>query len=134
MNWFENARRRLREQWIRVRSRSFRNRAFDSFSIPAPAGFALLDSELRVIRADETLAAMVGISAREMGGQELDSLIPKMAPTVDPILHSVSRTGIPVLNFPIAGETPREPGVIRNWIASVFPICEWGFSGCIGVL
>jgi len=134
MNWIENARRQFLRQWMRVRWRSLRNHAFDSFSMPVPAGLALLDSEFRVIRANETLADMTGVSPKEIVDKQADSLIPQIAPTVEPILRSVSRTGIPALNFPISGEALRAPGVIRHWIASVFPICEWGFAGCIGII
>ncbi len=134
MNWIENARREFVRQWTRLRWRSLRNHAFDSFSIPAPAGFGVFDSDFRVIRANEALADMTGVSPKEIVGTKFDSLIPQFAATVLPILHSVSRTGIAALNFPVSGEMLREPGVIRHWIASVFPICEWGFAGCIGVI
>jgi PAS domain S-box-containing protein len=119
---------------MRLRWRSLRNHAFETFSIPAPAGLAVLDSEFRVIRANETLAGMTGVSPKAMVGKKPDSFIPQFAATVQPILRSVSRTKITALNFPVSGETPREPGVIRHWIASVFPICEWGFAGCVGVI
>jgi PAS domain S-box-containing protein len=134
MNWIENARRRFLRQWTRLRWRSLRNHAFDSFSIPAPAGIALLDSDFRVLRVNETLADMIGVAPKAMVGQGPSSLIPRIAPTLEPILRSVSRTGIPALNFPVSGETLREPGVIRHWIASVFPLRKWGFAQCIGVI
>src|SRR5580658_867428 len=116
MNWIENARRRCLRQWTRLRWRSLRNHAFDSFSIPAPAGIALLDSDFRVLRVNETLADMIGVAPKAMVGQGPSSLIPRIAPTLEPILRSVSRTGIPALSFPVSGETLREPGVIRHWI------------------
>lgn len=119
---------------MRLRWQSLRKHALDSFSIPAPAGLAVLDSEFRVIRANETLADITGVSPKAIVGKKPDSFIPQFTATVQPILRSVSRTGIPALNFPVSGETLREPGVIRHWIASVFPICEWGFAGCVGVI
>jgi PAS domain S-box-containing protein len=119
---------------MRMRWLSLRNRAFDSFSVPAPAGLCLLDSDFRVIRANQTLADMIGVAPKAVVGQGPSCLIPRIAPTVEPILRSVSRTGIPALNFPVSGETPREPGVIRHWIASVFPIRQWGLAGCVGVI
>ena len=134
MNWIANARHQFLRQWIRLRWRSLRNHAFDTYSIPAPAGLAVLDSEFRVIQANKALADMIGLAPKAMVGQGSSSLIPQIAPTIEPILRSVSRTETPALNFPVSGETPREPGVIRHWIASVFPICEWGFAGCVGVI
>ena len=134
MNWFANTKRNLRAAWARLRWSSLRRRAFDSLSIAAPAGLALLDSDFRVIRANETFADMIGVSSKEMVGQDPNSLVPQIAPTVKPILRRVIETGLPASNFPVSGETPREPGVIRHWIASVFPICEWGFAGCVGAV
>ena len=134
MNWIENARRQFLRPWIRLRWRSLRNHALDSFSIPAPAGLAVLDSEFRVIQANKALADMIGVAPKAMAGQGPSSLIPQIAPTFEPILRSVSQTGIPALNFPVSGDAPGEPGVIRHWIASVFSIRQWGFAGCIGVI
>jgi PAS domain S-box-containing protein len=134
MNWIENARHQFLRQWIRLRWRSLRNHALDRFSVPAPAGLAVLDSEFRVIQANETLADMTGVSRKAIVGKRFDSFIPQFAASVQPVLRSVSRTEIPALNCPVSGASLREPGVIRHWIASVFPICEWGFAGCVGVI
>lgn len=102
--------------------------------MPAPAGLAILDSDFRLIRANEAFADVIGPKPNAMVGQRPSSLIPQIAPIIEPILRSVSRTGIPALNFRLSGETLRKPGEIRHWVASVFPVSDWGFAGCVGVI
>lgn len=121
---------RTQLRWLRLRSRTL-----DYFSVPAPAGLVLLDCDLRVVRANDAIAAMVGVSPDQMIGQQPTTLVPKIAPLVEPILRSVASTGVPALNFPVAGETPAQPGVTRYWKVSIFAIKEWGrHAGFMGAI
>lgn len=125
----------LHKQWIKLHWWKICARAFDSFSISAPAGLALMDSHLRVVRANDTIADMVGLPLEEILGGNPASIIPNIAPTVEPLLHSVVSSGAPCLNFPIEGETRAKPGINRRWRVSVFPIKSWrGFTGYIGAI
>jgi PAS domain S-box-containing protein len=113
---FNRAKRRA------LRQRRFGGKDLDAFFTSAPVGLAVLDSQLHILKANDTMAEMIGIPIGEMIGRTPREVVPQLAPIIDPILSKVCSSGKPALNFPINGETPREPGVMRNWIASAFPI------------
>jgi two-component system NarL family sensor kinase len=113
---FNRAKRR------RVRQRRFGGKDLDAFFTSAPAGLAVLDSQLHFLEANHTMAEMLGSPIGEIIGRTPRQVVPLLAPIIDPILSDVCSSGRPALNFPVNGETPKEPGVIRNWIASAFPI------------
>lgn len=126
MNLFRAARDYVGRYWTGLQWRKLRNLACDSFSISAPAGLVLLDSRLRVVKANDMMASIVGISAHEMIGRDPTFLVPQIAPSVEPMLRQVSATGVAALNVPVIGETPAKPGITRHWTVSVFPVEEWG--------
>ena len=90
------------------------------FFTAAPAGFVLMDSQLRILRANAEMADILGSTVPEILGKTPQDVAPLLAPTVEPILLKVFSTGKPKLNFRVSGETPKSPGVIRHWLASVF--------------
>lgn len=95
---------------------------FGEFFVSAPAGLVILDSNLRVVRANATIAEMIGVSLPAILGRTPHSLAPDLAPVIEPLLRNVLSTKLPTLNCPITGETPKRPGVTRSWIASLFPV------------
>jgi len=99
-----------REQWL------------DSFFMGATAGLVLLDTDLRYVRINETLAEMNGLPATDHIGRTVREVVPGMADAVEPILRQVLATGQPVLNVEVAGERPGQPGVRRHWLESFFPL------------
>ena len=92
------------------------------FFTSAPAGLVIMDSGLRILKANDTMAEMIGSSVAEILGRTPTEVTPLLAPLVEPILLRVSTTGQSALNIPLRGETPKLPGVARNWIASIFPM------------
>jgi PAS domain S-box-containing protein len=92
------------------------------FFTSAPAGLVILDPGLRILKANDTMAEMIGGSVAEILGRTPAEVTPLLAPLVEPILRQVSTTGQPALNVPLSGETPKLPGVVRHWIASIFPM------------
>jgi PAS domain S-box-containing protein len=94
----------------------------DAFFMAAPAGMALFDSHLRLLKANSTMAEMIGRPLEQIVGQTPGAVAPLLSPVLEPILVHVSSTGRPALNFPLSDQTPNVPGVIRRWVASVFPI------------
>lgn len=101
-----------------------RERALESFFTSAPAGLAIMDSRLRFLHISETLAQWHGLSVEEHLGKTVREVLPKFAPVIEPILRRVLTTGEPALNFEASGETPAQPGVLRYWIASYFPVAK----------
>lgn len=100
----------VREQWL------------NSFFTGAPAGLLLLDNELRYVHINETLAQMNGPMVAEHLGRTVQEVVPQLAREMVPALQKVLFTGRPLLNIEVSGETPRDPGARRHWIASFFPL------------
>jgi PAS domain S-box-containing protein len=82
----------------------------------------VLDRNLRIVKANETGAQMVGLPLDRLLGRDLRDFIPGMAPALEPMLQRILATGEPMLNRAISGETPAQPGVLRHWVASFFPL------------
>jgi PAS domain S-box-containing protein len=99
--------------------------AFDDLSpffTAAPAGLVILDSRLQILRANEEMANILGSTVPEILGKTPREVAPLLAPTIEPILLKVISTGESNLNFRVSGETPKSPGILRDWLASVFPM------------
>ena len=109
--------RKLMEQKLQLREKRLA-----SFFADAPTGLAILDSQLRVLQVNETLAHLVGQSPQETISKSLYEVLPKLAPVIGPAMTRVLKTGKPLFNFPHQGETPARPGVMRHLVSSYFPI------------
>ena len=101
----------------------------------APVGLALLDHELRVVRADELLASVAGSSAEDAVGRTMASLVPELWPTMGPLLHRTLDTGVPVRDV----EIDTSPGIVedgpaRRWLTSADPLVVDGEVTGIGVI
>jgi len=107
--------------WVIVRDIG-RRKTLDAFFTAAPAGLAILDAGLRYLQVNETLAQMNGLSVQEHLGKRVGEVLPKLAPVVEPILQGILTSGEPALNIEVSGETPLQPGVVRHWVASYFPV------------
>jgi PAS domain-containing protein len=107
---------------IWLRSSNFSLRALNAFFTSAPAAVVILDSRLRVVKANVTMADMIGTPLTAMIGQTTRDVDPWLADEIEPILLRVSTLGKAVLNFRVTGETRKSPGVMRQWVASAFPI------------
>jgi len=94
----------------------------NAFFTSAPAGMVLLDERLRYIRINETVAKINGVPIEDHLGKTVREVIPKLAPMVEPLLQKVLATGEPMLDIEISGETSGQPGVMRHWLESFFPI------------
>jgi len=54
---------------------------------------------------------------------------------VEALFHRVLATGQPILNLEVSGEVPSQPGLMRHWLASYFPILdETNAVSAIGVI
>jgi PAS domain S-box-containing protein len=101
----------------------------------APVGLSLVDTSLRYVRINQTLAVINGVPVEKTLGRTLHQVIPEIAPGIAPIYRQVIETGEPVLGFEIHGSTPREPGGERDWVVSYYPLKGIGSTvagvGCI---
>jgi PAS domain S-box-containing protein len=93
---------------------------FDVLGEGAPIGLALLDTDLRYIRINATLAELNGRPVEEHIGRRVDEAMPQLAPQAIPLLRHVLDTGEPMLDRELTRETA--DGRVRHVIASYFPL------------
>ncbi|SBT52333.1 SpoIIE family protein phosphatase [Micromonospora auratinigra] len=60
----------------------------------APVGVALLDTGLRYLKINRTLADWNGRSVADHLGRRLPDLLPELAPLVEPVMREVAETGV----------------------------------------
>lgn len=92
----------------------------ETFFQNACIGLAIMDDKWRHLLINKTLADINGQPVEEHIGKNVREMVPRIAPKLESIYQQVSTTGEPVYGIEITGETPKEPGLIRNWEASYF--------------
>jgi PAS domain S-box-containing protein len=98
----------------------------------ASVGLGFVDRDLRYRRVNSRLAEIDGIPAEDHLGRTPAEVLPDMAEAMDADLRHVAETGEPRIETEIAGETPAQPGVRREWLASYWPVRR-GADDLIGV-
>lgn len=97
----------------------------DSFFVEAPAGLGLFDRELRYVKINQTLADFAGKSVAEHLGRQLHEMVPgDVGLEAEEGLRRVLATGEASLNREICGEMAGQPGVVRHWLHSQFPVYD----------
>ncbi|MEG4057487.1 MULTISPECIES: PAS domain S-box protein [unclassified Microcoleus] len=99
-----------------------RQTRFDAFFKAAPASMFILDEQLRFVQVNEKLAETIGVSVAEHLGKTVREVVPEMIDTLQPMLQQVLVTNQPLLNVEVSGSIFNEPGVMRDWLASYFPL------------
>ncbi|MCU0518280.1 MAG: PAS domain S-box protein, partial [Oscillatoria sp. Prado101] len=117
------------------RELAWREQLLNSFITSAPVGITIINDRLEFVEINQALAEINGVSVAEHIGKTLGEVLPEIAPSLEPIYRSILSGGEPILNIEIAGETPRQPGGLRHWLASYFPILKVdGKPGAVGVV
>jgi len=88
----------------------------------APIGLKIVDDQMRFVQINEILAADNGLPIQEHIGKHVRDILPNIAPGLEPIYQQVLATGEPIINLEISAEVPSNPGVMRDWSLSYFPI------------
>ncbi|CAN5214941.1 hypothetical protein BH24PSE2_BH24PSE2_02640 [soil metagenome] len=119
MRQINEARRRLLES---ERLGSERRAQLEAVYNSAPVGLAYYDSELRFVRINKRLAAILGRAPEDCIGRTADEALPaELAEQLVPHYRRVLATGETVTDLEVCGETPDEPGVSRSWLVSCAP-------------
>ncbi|MBF2026882.1 MAG: PAS domain S-box protein [Oscillatoriales cyanobacterium C42_A2020_001] len=105
---------------------------FNAFFAGANAGLVIFDRDLRYRQINEALAETNGVPAADHIGKTIREVLPHLADTLEPMFQNILDTGIPILDYELVGETPKQPGVIRYWLASYYPLIDKD-SSIIGV-
>ncbi|WP_445250455.1 PAS domain S-box protein [Microcoleus sp. OTE_8_concoct_300] len=95
---------------------------FEAFFAAANAGMMILDSQLRYVQINEAMAELNGICVADHIGRSLREMLPELAVTLEPMLQEILDTGTPILDYEVGGETPKQPGILRYWQASYYPL------------
>ena len=88
----------------------------------APVGLELLDRDYRVIRVNELLANINGVSVDDHLGRTLREIIPQFAPQIEALVDQVFATGEPVANVEVRGITQADLTTERDWIVGYYPV------------
>ncbi len=95
----------------------------DQFYRYSPVGLFAVDRELRYLRINEHLAELNGRSIHEHLGYSIDEVLPPgLAARLKSVWQPVLERGEPLCDLEIAGTTARQPGIMRYWLASYFPL------------
>ncbi|WP_193981825.1 PAS domain S-box protein [[Phormidium] sp. LEGE 05292] len=112
---------------------AFREALLNAFFYSAPVGLCIVDEELRYVKINQQLAEINGLPTSEHIGKNFYQILPEVAPSLVPLFQQVLTKDEAALNLEIRGEVPSQPGVLRDWIVSLFPIPgEDGNSRSVG--
>jgi len=99
-----------------------RQAQFEAFFAAANAGMMILDRQLRYVQINEAMAELNGICVADHIGRLLREMLPELAATLEPMLQEILDTGKPILDYEVVGETPKQPGILRYWQVSYYPL------------
>jgi PAS domain S-box-containing protein len=89
-----------------------------------PVGLCFVDANLRLVRVNEYLAAVNGRETVEMLGLKVREALPEMADWLEPFYQQVIATQRPLLDIEIQAETLQQPGIVRDWLMSYYPVID----------
>lgn len=87
-------------------------------------GLFIVDTDLRFLQINQALADINGYSIEAHKGRLISELLPDLAPTLMPLLQSLVATGQPITNLEVSGYVPSQPGSLRHWLSSFFPLAN----------
>ncbi|GAP95491.1 PAS domain-containing protein [Leptolyngbya sp. NIES-2104] len=88
----------------------------------APVGLCFNDTKLRYVRINQQLAEINGASVEHHIGRTVRELLPELADQIEPIYQQVIDSGEPILNLEVSGTNPAQPGILRTWLSSYYPL------------
>ncbi|MDX3074743.1 SpoIIE family protein phosphatase [Streptomyces sp. MI02-7b] len=89
----------------------------------SPIGLAVFDTELRIVRVNEALEGMYGLSAASMLGRTMREVSPGIdAAGIETAMRTVLETGEPLLDLETVGRTYADLGRDHAWSISYYRI------------
>jgi diguanylate cyclase (GGDEF)-like protein/PAS domain S-box-containing protein len=88
----------------------------------APVGFAIVDRDFRLVRLNETLAAIGGSTVAEQLGKTVALAVPDLWPQVEAIYRHIFAGGPAVIDIEVNGPSPLDPSMIFSMLTSYFPV------------
>ncbi|WP_257449254.1 GAF domain-containing sensor histidine kinase [Archangium lipolyticum] len=102
--------------------RLLREAQVDALVEAAPAGLALLDTELRYVRINEALASANGLPVEAHLGKSVSEVVPASAPVIESLMRRVLETGEAVRGHEFSGAPANDPGALHHWAGDYFPV------------
>ncbi|MGH2942000.1 MAG: EAL domain-containing protein [Solirubrobacteraceae bacterium] len=94
----------------------------ETLQATAPVGIGFVDREFRLVRCNDTLAAMTGGPPDEQVGRTVAEVMPERWPRLEPIYRRVVDTGEAVVNQEMSGPSSSSVGDDRSLLASYYPV------------
>jgi PAS domain S-box-containing protein len=88
----------------------------------APVGLAVVDTDLRYVRLNQTLADINGLSIEEHIGRTVRELMPQVADKLEKVLREVIDTGKPLIGLEVSPLVPRPSGESYVCLQSFYPL------------
>src|SRR5712691_3707993 len=122
--WVGALSRRLMRRRFKVSVRPMRTSEalVDSLFANAPVGLAFVDTDLRYVKVNEAVAAFAGCAVEEYVGRTVREVHPGLADKIEPAMRRVRETGEPIVGEELSGELAREPGRLRHFRISRYPV------------
>jgi PAS domain S-box-containing protein len=87
-----------------------------------PVGLAFVDTDLRYVSINDRLAEFDGLPAAAHVGKTLRETLPWLADKIEPLFHSVIKSGEPLVGLEFHGKTKSQPEVAKDWLVSHYPV------------
>ena len=88
----------------------------------APVGLCFVDRNLRFVMINDYLAAINAVPAQDHLGHTLPELLGEVGVEFEQAYRRVRDTGRPLRDVETTGAVPAEPGVMRSWLSSYYPV------------
>jgi two-component system, sensor histidine kinase and response regulator len=95
---------------------------FSAYFNASPTGMGMVDPQLRYLKVNQPLADITGLRVEEHYGKTIREIVPQLADTLEPLYQEVFATGAAILDLEVCGETDANPGALRDWKISYFPL------------
>jgi PAS domain S-box-containing protein len=92
-----------------------------SIEAAAPVGFKLVDRDLRVVRINDTLAQISGMSPADAIGRTAQDMVPELWPQLEDAYRR-ALGGETVCGLDLSTTSADTPGRLRHWLASYYPV------------
>lgn len=109
-------------------------RLLDSLQVSAPVGFALVDRELRFVRANMALSAMIGGGGLDLVGRPVAEIATAALPELERSLRRVLERGEAVLLREVLEADASPSGEVRYLLSNLYPIRVEGEVTRVGVI
>jgi PAS domain S-box-containing protein len=106
----------------------------ETLQASAPVGFGYVDRDFRLLRLNDSLAAINGRTVELQLGRTVAEVIPDLWAQIEPSFRKVLDTRNPVVNVEVTGRSAVHPEQIHTWLSSFHPVRLRGEIIGIGIV